>query len=807
MGTLHHLRYALRILAKSPTYSAVAILTLGLAIGANTAMFSAVSGVLLRPLPYAEPERLMLLWEQAPNYPELPVSYLDFVDWRKAQKSFADLAAYRRESFNLIGGERPERLSGEMISASLLPLLAVQPLRGRNFLPEEDLPGAPPVVLLGEGLWRRRYGGDPQVVGRAINLDGKSRTVVGILSAQFRFAPEAEVYVPIGGLEGELADRKNHPDIYVVGRLKAGATIEQARAQLDSIGRALAEQYTSNRQVMPNLAPLQEKMVRQARRPLLLLMGAVAFVLLIAIANVANLMLARGALRRKEMAIRAALGAQRLDLIAQLLIESAVLGLIGAALGLLLALWGIDLFQVSQVESLPRGAVIGIDGRVLAFALVLALGSSLLFGLFPALSASRVNLQETIKEGDTRTASGGGLARLRSALVVIEVALSLALLVGAGLSIRTMVGLQRSELGFLPERLTTLRIDLPPGRYGEAPRLRTLLDSLIDRVAAIPGVESVTLSAGLPLTSASETTFWVAGRPRLRADDVAFAVYFPASPNIHETLKIPLVAGRRFASTDRAGTEPVAIIDEMLARQMFGDGDPLGKQITHLDGTHGRTIVGVARHIINYGLGQPEFTQSQFYFPYQQLPDDELVATLQRFDLAVRSSLPVADLAGAVAGQVALLDPEQPIYDVKAMEERVDESLGARRFATTLLVIFAGLALVLTVVGLYAVISYTTTQRTHEFGIRMALGAQARDIEFMVLRQGLRLAGLGLALGLGTSLALSRVLSSLLEDVVVDDPVTYVAVALGLTAIALLASWIPARRATRIDPMVALRSG
>jgi predicted permease len=804
------LRFALRVLWKSPAYAAVSVLTLALAIGVNTAIFSVVNGVLLRDLPYREPDRLVTIWEKAPQFPEMSISYLDFLDWVKGQRSFEALGALRGESYNLTGAGRPERLQVRMVSASFFPLLGVTPQLGRAFLPEEDRGQGTPVALLTHAFWQRHFAGDPGVVGRTFTLDGRPFTVVGVLPRSLRPVsrwgsfPLGDVYVPLALIPERLRLRGNHPGIFGVGRLAPGVTFEQARTDLEGIGRALGAQYDSNRSVLPALAPMHLDMVERVKPTLLVLMAAVVFVLLIAVANVANLMLARGTTRRKEMAVRAALGAGRWQIARQLLIESTITAVVGGAAGVLLALWGVDVLSSARPDSLPLVADIRIDRSVLAFSLVVSVGTGILFGMAPALQAARASLHDALKDGN-RTTAGRGHRRLRGSLVVTEVALALVLLVGAGLLLRTVVSLQSVDLGFRPDGLLTAGLSLPPGKYDDVARLRAFLGRVSDNVRAIPGVKAASVSAGLPLAGASETSFWIEGRPRPAASEIPFAVYYPVSVGYREAMGITLVAGRWFTEADGPTVARVGIIDDVLARRFFPQG-ALGKRLTNVNGENPIEIVGVVKHVVHYGVGEREAAPYQLHFPYLQIPEQVFARTLSNVAVVVRAEELAPDaLRAGLTSAVANADPDQPIYDVRTMGSYVHESLAGRRFTLFLLGLFAALALVLAATGLYAVMAYTVSQRTPEIGVRMALGAQSGDVQRMMVGQGIRLAGIGLLLGLALGLAVTRAMRGMIVGVAPTDPLTFGAVAGLLAMVALLASWLPARRATRIDPMIALR--
>ena len=807
---MRDLRFALRTLRKSPGYAAVAILTLGLAIGANTATYSVVHGVLLRPLPYANPERLVTIWESSPQFPDMSVSYPDLLDWQKSQRSFEAVAGGRGEAYNLTGAGAPERLEGRQVSANLLSLLGVRPILGRNFTSEEDQGDGTHVAILTYGFWQRRFGGNPGIVGQSITLNGHPFTIVGVLPKPFHMVthfgavPAGDVLVPLANIDRDMQRRGNHPGLLAFARLRPGVTIEQARADMASIGRALGEQYPQNKSVLPSIAPLHGDAVRDVRPMLLVLMGAVGFVLLIAAANVANLMLARATTRRREMAIRTALGAGRATLIRQLLVEATVVSLLGGVLGVLLALWGVDVVAHIKSDQLPLVGTIEVDRSVLLFSLSVSIGTGILFGLVPAFMASRTNIHESLKEGDARAGASAGHRRLRSLLVVGEVALALVLLVGAGLSIRTVSQLEHLDLGFRAEHLLAGRTIVPAGHYKDPAQLRAFIERVLLNAKAIPGVTSAAITNGVPLAGGSETSFWVEGRGTATNAEVPFAVYYPISPEYFDTMGIRLIAGRGFTNADDQNGRKVVIVDERIATKFF-PGGALGKHFAEDDGKPADEIIGVVQHVVHYGPGEPEPAPYQFYLPYRQISDKSFEGRMRSFSIVLRTSGDAGQAARPLADAVAAADPEQPVYEIKTMAQLVDEALVARRFAMTLLGIFALLAVVLATVGLYAVVAYTVSQRTHEIGIRMALGAQSREVARMVVAQALRLVALGLVLGAGGALALTHLMRKMLFGVSASDPATFAAVAALLATVALVASWLPARRASRVDPMVALR--
>jgi putative ABC transport system permease protein len=796
-------RHALRLLRKSPGFSLVAILTLAVGIAANVAIFSVVSGVLLRPLPYHQPELLVFLWEGTPSFPDMSVSFLDFSDWRKTQHTFVDIAASRREGYTLTGLGQAERLNARMVSTNFLRVLGVQPQLGRDFLDAEEQPNAPPVALVSDKFWRERLHGDSGAVGRTLLLNGRAFSIVGVLPAGFRYNDEAPVYVTLAHLDTLTRnERGSHPGMYGVGRLKDGVTVEQARADMQVVGKAIqVAAGKADSEVLPKLWPLQGKQVEDVRATLLLLLGAVAFVLLIASANVANLMLARGTARSRELAVRAALGADRWALMRPLLAESAIVALVGGALGVIAALWGVDLLVALKPDSIPRSAVIRVDRVVLAYSLALTTMTALLCGLVPALRASRTDVHEALKAAGSRSVAGVAHGRLRATLVVAEVALALVLLVGAGLSLRTFRHLSQLDVGFDSDNLLTATLSYSPQKYDDADKVRALFGEVQRRLAATPGVEHAALAGGMPFTGAPEQSFFV-DEPK----NEHFAVWYMVSPGYLDTLGIKLLAGRDFDGGDVAHATHVALVDETLAVKFFGSVQgALGKHLTYgmRNEPEQPLIVGVTRHVLHYGLEGAVPAGYQMYVPLVQLPD-KILPLVHDVGVALRGPHP-AQLGGAARTALDAYDPEMPLSDVATMDQLIADSVGGRKFAMLLLAVFALVALLLAVVGLYAVMSYMVTQRNHEIGVRMALGANPGDVQRMVVRQGLMLVGLGLVVGLGASLALAKVMSSLVNGVAATDPLTYGAVAALLTLAATLASLIPARAATRVDPMVVLR--
>ncbi|MDQ3687842.1 MAG: ABC transporter permease [Acidobacteriota bacterium] len=801
---LQDLRYGLRILLRKPGFTAVAVLTLALGIGANTAIFSVVNAVLLRPFPYESPERLVILQERISER-DLPASYLNFADWRDQNSVCSSMAAVRtRENFNFTGAGEPERLQGRIVSASFFSTLGVRPIRGRDFLAEEDRPGAPPAVILSYGFWQRRFGADESVVGKQLTLNNQSFTVVGITPANFQFGTDADVSVPIGLSADRFRLRGKDPGILVVARLKPEVSLTQAEAELNTIAARLEQQHPdTNAGRRVRITSLHESFVGDVRQPLMILLGAVGLVLLIACANVANLLLVRAAARQKEIALRAALGAGRARIIRQLLTESVLLSVLGGVLGMLLALWGMGLITSYLPDGIPRLRETGIDAPVFGFTLVVSLLTGVLFGLAPALQVSRTNLTETLKEGDR--GSTGRRQHLRSVLVVSETALTLALLVGASLLVRSFWRLQQVDPGFNPQNLLAMQISVNAGA-DEGGRVADFFEQLHQKVGTLPGVESVSISNGLPIEGANQPPFIIEGRPRPEPGKEPAGIRYTVSPDYFRTLGIVLLKGRVFTAEDTRDGQPVVIIDEALARQHFQNEDPIGKRLAQaLPNSPSLEIVGVVRHVEHYSLDGQAPVQAQFYTNFNQLPLQSLPTQVRRINLLVRTATDPLNLASAVRSQVQALNKDQAVFNVRTMEQIVAQSVAARRFSALLLAVFAAVALVLASVGIYGVMSHVVEQRTHEIGIRMALGAQGRDVSRMVIGQGMKLALVGVGVGLLASLALMRLMKSLLFGVSATDPATFALIALLLTLVALVACWIPARRATKVDPMVALR--
>jgi putative ABC transport system permease protein len=782
---------------------------LALGAGANTAIFSVVNGVLLRPLPYKDPDKLVRLGEWSQQVPGMSISYPNFKDWRERNRVFDGLAATQFDSYNLTGGDEPERLQGRNVSYNFFDVLGVVPAVGRSFRAEEDRAGAERVCVISHGLWQRRFGSDRKVVGKAVALNGESYTVVGVLPADYRYGTQTDVFAPIGLKEDDetVRERGNHPGIYAVARLKEGVTFERAEAEMKAVAAQLAEEYPKeNTGNGVTLTPLREYFVGDVRTSLLMLLAAVGFVLLIACANVANLLLARAASRSREIAVRKALGASRFRIVRQLLTESLMLAVVGGTVGLLLAMWGVDVLRRASLDLLPTTADISLDRTVLFFTFGISILTGVLFGLAPALQASKHDLNESLKEGGRSGAEGAGRNRVRSLLVVSEVALSLVLLVGSGLLVRSFLLLRETDTGFRQENLLTMQLSYRVGKE-EGQKAVNFFRAVEERVRALPGVQAVAVSNGVPLLGSSETSFQIKGRPPSEPGKRPMTVAFWTSPGHLDALGIKLLRGRFIDEHDTLGSEMVTVIDDEFARLYFPGEDPVG-QYFEGDPEHDfpdSRIVGVVGHVKNYGLDSPGPVQAEMYRARAQVPEKFQPLLAERVSLLVRTASDPEAFVPAVRRAVQEVDPNQPVYNVQTMGQVVSDSVASQRLSMMLLLVFAAVAVILAAVGIYGVMSYAVAQRTHEIGIRMALGAQGRDVLRMVVRQGMLMVLAGVGVGLLGSLALTRLMSSLLFGVSATDPLTFAGVALLLFAVALVACLVPARRATKVDPMIALR--
>lgn len=795
---MNDLRIAARTLLKRPGFAAVAAATLALGIGATTTVFSFVDAILLEPLPYAEPERLVLVWDVQLSLDEAPMSYPEYLDWRQQDQLFSEVGAFFRSRFNLTGEGEPERLSGARVSASFLPLLGVRPAAGRLFAADDEPPDAPRVAMLSYGLWQRRFGGDRAIVGRELILDGEATTVVGVLPGGFSFGDQADVWMPLR-LDAEEAPRGLH-FLAVVAKLRPGLGLEPARAEAEPIAARFREEYDSTHGV--KLSALRDTLVADTRPLLLLLSGAVALVLLIATTNVAGLLLARIADRSREIAIRLSLGTGRGRLVRHLLIESALLALAGGGLGVLLTGWGVDALSRAVGDRLPRIDEVGVDLRVLAFALGVSLVTGLFCGLVPALQATRTDVQAVLREGGRGGDPARTRHRLRAVLVVAQVALSLVLLIGAGLLIRSFLVAAHAPPGFRTDRLLALDLALPHARYPETHQQEAFFRALEERLAALPGVLAVSEVSHLPLSGQDtngsfriEGREWPEGERPLADKRLAGVGYF-------RLMGIPILRGRGFTEEDVAGAPQALVVSDSFARRFFPDEDPIGKRVEFGWMTEGwQEIVGVAGDVKHSGLDQPSLPAT--YVPYRQQP--ALAARVGR-TVVIRAAGEPESLLAAVREQVFALDRDQPISALRTMDEVMSRSIATRRLTTSLLGALAAVALLLAAVGLYGLVSHLVVQRTHEIGIRMALGARRGQVLRQVVSRGVVLALAGTACGLAASAALARLMSSLLYEVSATDPPTFAAVPVVLVAVALAASLLPARRAARLDPTTALRA-
>lgn len=792
------LRYAGRMLVKTPGFTAIAILTLALGIGANSAIFSVVNAVLLRPLMYRDSEKLIRLYEGLPQGGTGSVSVPNLKDWREQNTVFSEITAYQFGNFNLSIQDQPERIVGANVSSEFFDVLGTRAQLGRTFQKGEDQPGSNRVVVLSDALWRRNFGADANLVGKDISIGGENFSVIGIMPPQFKFFA-SQMWVPLVFTEKQLASRGSHA-FNVLGRLKPERTLDQAKEEMATIARRLEQQYPDqqkNRTI--KLVPLQEDNVRLIRPALFLLLAAVGLVLLIACTNVANLLLARAASRRSEIAIRAALGAKRGRLVRQFLTESVLLSFLGGLCGLLLAKWGTDVLVSMATGYLPVMTEISLDWRVMGFTLALSLLTGMIFGMAPAMHISKTDLQDAIKDGGSRGGSSRG-SWLRGFLVVAEVAAALILLVGAGLLLKSFLHLLQVNPGFRTENVLTMRISLPDGKYKSADAMAGFYRQLLERVAPLPGIEASGVINLLPVLQAGYNgEFQIVGQEPDPSGKPPLVEIRTVSPDYFRALGVPLVSGRTFNARDQQGSEPVAIVNETFARRLIPNQDPLGKYIKD-DQEPGIKIVGVVGDVKQFGLIAP--TIPELYTPYTQPPGP---GTTQTMTLVVRTSGDPEALGPVLRKEVLSVDPAQPVYEVQTMQTVIGKAVSYQRLNMQLLGIFATLAMILAVIGIYSVMSYQVSQHTHEIGIRMALGAQPWHVLRLILREGLTLTLIGVVLGVAGAFALTRLLASLLFGVRASDPLTYVMVSLLLIFVALLACILPARRATKVDPLIALR--
>jgi putative ABC transport system permease protein len=805
------LRYAMRVLLARPGFSAVAILTLALGIGANTAIFTVVNAVLLRPLPFHDPDRLVMLLERTSQFPTVTTSWQNYVDWRDQSRSFDAVAAMRSLTMTMTGDGEPERMPARMVTATLLAMLGVTPAAGRTLNADDDRAGAAGVVLLTDALWRRRFGGAAAAIGRAVTLDNQPYTIVGILPPRFQLMQPADILLPMGPWAATLPDDRGwHPGIFPLARLKSGVDLAQAQAEMDVMSERLARQYPEfNHGVSAEVKPLHDFAVQNVRQSLLVLVAAVGFVLLIACSNVANLLLARAVGRQKEMAIRTAIGASRRRLATQMLIESVVLAALGGLAGLILATWSVPLLAALAGANAPAAGAIGIDPAALAFTIAVSIATGLIFGLAPALQTTRVDVSAAINEGGRGAAAGSGHHRLRSLLVVGEMAMATMLLVGAGLLTRSLIELQDVSPGFDAAGVLVADAPLSPVKHATAAQRNVFVDRLRERARNLPGVTFAEVATSPPFSGTGSTIhFNITGKPPKGPEDYILTGYRAVSDGYFGALRVPLEAGRLFTTRDRDQSPPVAIINETFVKRFLngvpkqGVGARARLGTVPDDESPEIEIVGVV------GDTKQAFeaaTQPTMYVPYAQYPLEILGGLFRNVTIVLKTEGNPALLAASLRAAVAEVDRDQPLVRVRTMEQAMSESVAQPRLRTTLLALFSGVALALSLIGVYGVMAYAVSERTHELGVRIALGASPSDIRSLVVGEGTRLAAIGIAIGIVGALAASRALGALLFGVSATDPVTFALAALALAAAGVAAAYLPARRASRIDPVTLLR--
>ncbi len=806
------IRFGTRVLWKDRGFTIVAIATLALGIGGNTAIFSIVNGVLLNPLPFPHPEQLVALHESKPNFDQGSISYPNFLDWQKDNRTFSSLAIARRYAFSLTGKGEPEQVKAEFVSRDFFSVLGVNPILGRAFTPEEEQPGAAPVALISEGFWRRKFDASPTVLGRNITLDGKAFMIVGVIPASFHLRlpsfRERDIYAPFRQWGNPLLmNRDAGLGIHGIGRLKPGISLGQAQADMDRVTHNLAVAFPkADKGIGASVASMKEQIVGEARPFLLVLLAAVGFVLLLACVNVASLLLARSSARRREFAVRTALGASRRRIVSQLLTESILLGMTAGFVGLLLAAWGTHAAIGRLPTALPRAEEIGLDFRVLAFTMAISLLAGVLFGLVPAWKTSQADPQSALKDGGRGASKTHN--RAQNTFVVVEMAVALVLLIGAGLMVRSLMRLADVDPGFDAHNVLTFGLSLPPSMMHASPdRLRAAFRDLEDQLLATPGVTSVSQYWGaLPIATDDEQLFWLDGKPKpANENGMSWAIDYIVGPEYLKVMKIALQRGRFFTAQDDNHAPLIAVVDDVFARQYFAGQDPIGKRIVLNNGGRTLQIVGVVNHVKQWGLDLDDANslRAQLYIPCMQMPDDFMGPSS---DVVLRYQGSLAAVVDAVHATSRRMSSQQLIYGNQTMESILSDSMASRRFAMVLLGSFAVLALGLAAIGIYGIVAYVVGQRTQEIGIRMALGAQRSNVLGLILWQGARLAFLGVTIGIAGALALTHLMSDLLYGVGATDPMTFALLALILIVVAMAACYLPARRAMRVNPVAALRS-
>jgi len=806
----YDIRYALRMLLKSPGFTAIIIATLALGIGANTALFSVVNGVLLNPLPYPRSAQLVAIYQKDPAMDQAPVSYLNFLDWQRTAESFSSMAIYHHEDYNLTGSAQAERVNGLMVSADFFRTLAIHPSLGRDFRAEDDRIGAAPIVMLSDGFWHRRFGASPGILGQSIDLNGTDYTITGILPPNFKFyGVDRDIFSPIGQWnDPSFLDRRVDLSSHALGRLQPGVTLAQASAEMNSIAHRIALAYPeADKDVGISMLSMKEDIVGKVQPFLIVLLAAVAFLLLIACANVASLLLVRSLRRSGEFALRSALGAARGRIIRQLLTESALLASLGGGLGFLLAFFGARTIIQLLPSELPRSGEVSIDARVLLFTLGISLAGGIGFGLAPALRSSRVNLEQVLRR--STAGAGGARLRLQGLFVAAEIAMALVLLVGAGLMLRSLLALWRVNPGYQPEHAITFSLSLPSNSQTTETETRARLRRFDAGMRAIPGVEAVSVTLGSrPMIHDSDLPFWIEGQPKpANYTDMHQAMFYLVEAGFQPAMGITLEHGRFVSAQDNENAATVIDIDDEFAHTYFPNTDPIGQHI-HIAGFDVEAeIVGVVGHIRQWGPGNDpnNSIEAQFYYPFMQLPPKLMRLSANGVAVVLRTHDDPAAIMGSVRRAVSAFDPGAVVYAVETMNEVLASSMAARRLTMMLLAAFATLALALSCIGMYGVLSYLAGERTREIGVRMALGAQRRDIQRLILGQGAKMAFAGVVLGIFLALGLTHLMSSQLFGITPHDPLTFAGVALILLLVALAACYLPARRAMGVDPMVALR--